>query len=275
MASVLLPRRLRPHVAAVYAFARAADDFADEGDVDADARLAALNRWEHYLDADSGGLPSGSPHDEIDRLASDIFPALHHTMRCFGIDVALFRDLLDAFRQDCTITRYESFPLLLDYCRRSANPVGRIMLALFGVSAPAACAASDALCTGLQLANFWQDVSIDAARGRIYIPLEDLRAAGLSAEHCLPGAAKPPALRDVLRRQVERTRLFFDSALPLFSHLRGLPALEIRAVWLGGSRILDKIARGDYTAFENRPTLTKAEHVSILFRAALRLIPHR
>jgi len=255
VASRLVPARLRPAVVAVYRFARAADDLADEGDAPADTRLAALDTFERALDAiERGETPPLAP-----------FPALAAAVRAHALPVAPFRALLSAFRQDVTTTRYATRDDLLDYCTRSANPVGRIMLALFDVDGADELRASDAICTGLQLANFWQDVAIDAAKGRLYLPEEDLVRFGLRGQDVLAGCPGPgwPAL---MAFETARTREHFAAGRPLLASLPLRLRLEIGAVIAGGSRILDRIdaVRGD--VFRRRPTLTRADWAAVALR---------
>jgi squalene synthase HpnC len=261
VASRLVPARLRPAVLAVYRFARAADDLADEGDAPAGARLAALDTFEHALDAiERGETPPLAP-----------FPALAVAIRGHGLPLAPFRDLLSAFRQDVTTTRYATRGDLLDYCKRSANPVGRIMLALFGVGGAQAHRASDAICTGLQLANFWQDVAVDAAKGRIYVPGEDLARFGVSAEDILAG--RPGGgWRGLMAYETALTRRHFVAGRPLLEALPWRLRLEIGAVIAGGSRILDRIDAVGGDVFARRPTLRGLDWAAVALRA---LVPAR
>jgi len=256
VASRLVPARLRPAVVAVYRFARAADDLADEGDAPADTRLAALDTFERALDAIERG--------ETPRLGP--FPALAAVMRAHALPMAPFRALLSAFRQDVTTTRYATRDELLDYCARSANPVGRIMLALFEVDGADELRASDAICTGLQLANFWQDVAIDAAKGRIYLPEEDLVRFGLRAQDVLAGCPGP-GWSALMAFETAYTRAHFAAGRPLLASLPLRLRLEIGAVIAGGSRILDRIdaVRGD--VFRCRPTLNGVDWAAVALRA--------
>jgi squalene synthase HpnC len=256
VASRLVPAQLRPAVVAVYRFARAADDLADEGDAPADTRLAALDTFGRALDAiERGETPPLAP-----------FPALATAMRAHALPMQPFRDLLSAFRQDVTTARYATRPELLDYCARSANPVGRIMLALFDVDGAEELRASDAICTGLQLANFWQDVAIDATKGRIYVPEEDLARFGVQAQDVIAGRPGPgwPAL---MAFETACTRAHFAAGRPLLASLPIRLRLEIGAVIAGGSRILDRIdaVRGD--VFRQRPTLTGVDWAAVALRA--------
>ena len=231
VASLLLPRRLRPHVAAVYAFARTADDFADEGSRTPAERLRLLDRWRQRLH----GL-TGPPHPGEPPQAEQIFDAVHSTIRDRSLPLELFEDLLSAFRQDVTVSRYETWDELLDYCRRSANPVGRLVLRIAGYCDASLDAQSDDICTALQLTNFWQDVKTDAARGRVYLPRHETMA----------GAAR-------------RTRQLFERGRPLCDAVRGRLRLELRATWLGGVRILDRLERQQFDPSASRPRLTAAD----------------
>lgn len=259
VASLLVPRALRPHVCAVYAFARRADDFADlprfEG-----RRLSRLAAWERQLAAAVSG-----------RARHPVFVALGHTIRTRDLPVEPLRDLLSAFRQDVTVTRYATFEDLADYCRRSADPVGRLVLALFDRLTPRRALWSDAICTALQLANHWQDVGIDAARGRIYLPLEDLAAFGVAEEEVLAGRMSD-RFRALLAFEIARTRDLFARGRPLCADVGGRLGLELRAVWLGGSAILDAILRRGCDVFARRPTHGAADRLRL---AAGALVPGR
>ena len=179
VASHLVPARLRPAVVAIYRFARTADDLADEGDAAPGARLAALEVFTRALQAiERGETPGLGP-----------FPALAAAIRTHRLPMAPFHDLLSAFSQDVTTSRYATFDDVADYCTRSANPVGRLMLALYGLGTPANERSSDSICTGLQLANFWQDVAIDWAKGRVYVPIEDLLRFGVGEPQIAAGRA--------------------------------------------------------------------------------------
>lgn len=245
VASVLIPRDIRHHVAAVYAFARAADDFADEGRLTAEERLRLLAGWQARLEragrGDARDLPPqpGEPHN-----SREIFCALAETIRTRALPVELFEDLLSAFRQDVTVSRYETWGSLLDYCRRSANPVGRLVLRIAGYHDARLDAWSDAICTALQLTNFWQDQAIDAGRGRVYVPAEAQR--GTAAE--------------TMAGVIARTRGLFHEGRPLCDSVHGRLRYELRATWLGGIRILDRLeaARSGVTT-GSRPTLGAAD----------------
>lgn len=242
VASWLTPAPLRPHVCAVYAFARRADDFADEGRF-AGRRLARLAAWERQLEAAAAGRPVRGP----------VFRALAHTLKVHDLPVAPFHDLISAFRQDVTTTRYTNFNALRDYCRRSADPVGRIVLMLFGHRDERMFAGSDAVCTALQLANFWQDVAVDAAKGRIYLPGEDLSRFGVTPDDIRAGRMSD-GFRRLMTFQVARTRRLFLEGAPLCDQLDGRLGMEVKAVWLGGMGILDAIERSGCDVLRRRPT---------------------
>ncbi|MCX6544869.1 MAG: squalene synthase HpnC [Acidobacteria bacterium] len=249
VASYLLPRRMRPHIAAIYAFARTADDFADEGTLSADMRLARLDEW--LLRLKSGpapGLVEGVPD------ADAIFVALANTIRERALPVDLFEDLLSAFRQDVTTTRYESWPEVLDYCRRSANPVGRLVLRVAGSASVDLDQASDAVCTALQLTNFWQDFERDWQKGRLYVPLSDMRALGARTED-LERRCLTANWRSVLSLMAGRTRALFDQGRCVCDGVSGRLRFELRMTWLGGRRILDALERDGFDVFANRPAL--------------------
>jgi hydroxysqualene synthase len=261
VASRLLPSRMRPHVAAVYAFARLADDMADEGDRPAADRIADLDAWDACLNAAAlGAVQRGEPHAEV-------FLALRHTIEECRLPVQLLHDLISAFRQDVTVKRYSTWDDLMDYCRRSANPVGRLVLRIAGHERPELDAASDAVCTALQLTNFWQDVEVDWAKGRLYIPSSTWQAAG-ALESDLAAGRLTPAWREALKDAVARTRALFQAGAPVCDGVRGRLRWELRATWLGGSRILDKLEAANFDMFARRPKLTARDVPGILWRSA-------
>lgn len=262
VASWLMPWRLRPHVAAVYAFARQADDIADEGDLPGDERRAALEAWRERLHACAAGE---SDHP--------VFIALGDTIRRFDIPLQLFDDLLDAFVQDTQVQSYATFDQLLDYCRRSANPVGRIVLALYGLLDERTAPPSDALCTGLQLVNFWQDVSVDRHKPRVYIPEEELARHDCTLEDVLRGEDNH-RLRTVLALQVQRTHAYFEHSLPLFSLVPLRLRLELAAIRRGGMRMLDIIENQGYNTFNSRPSLTWNDKFAVFSAALLKGRPN-
>ena len=261
VASRLLSSPLRPHVAAIYAFARIADDFADEGDRAADARLALLDDWGRRLRQAATG-PVARDGSE----AADVFTALRETIVSRRLDVRLFEDLLSAFRQDVLVTRYDTWDALLDYCRRSANPVGRLVLGVADYHDPALDRHSDALCTALQLTNFWQDLARDFLKGRVYVPRDLLTAAGAD-ERDLQSGCLSAAWRSVLVDVAARTRRLFDEGRPVAGRVQGRLKWELRATWIGGRRVLDRLERADFDVFNHRPELTWRDAAVIGWRA--------
>jgi squalene synthase HpnC len=254
VASALLPRATRPHVAAVYAFARVADDFADEGTRSAAERIELLSRWRDRLhrsvSGEDGPLRTGAEPTET----AQIFRALGATIQSRELPVALFDDLLSAFEQDVRVTRYATWDELLDYCRRSANPVGRLVLGIAGYRDPRLLTQSDAICTALQLTNFWQDLKIDYSRGRIYLPAEELLASGVR-EADLGEPHLTAECRRALAAAVARTRRLFDCGRPLCDEVRGRLRYELRATWLGGIRILQKLEAAGFDPGPGRVAL--------------------
>lgn len=266
VASWLIPKRLRQHVCNIYAFARTADDFADEPAF-AGVRMERLQEWRRWLH--QCALHAVDPTPRASELPP-IFMALAETIRQFQLPVSLLNDLLTAFMLDVTKTRYATFAEVLHYCRHSANPVGRLILHLFGYVNEHWLKLSDASCTALQLANFWQDVAIDLKKneghGRIYLPREDLVRFGVM-ETDLFARQPTPAIRALIAFQVERTEHLFASGRAL-GDLVPHPRLrwELRLTWLGGMRVLHKIRRSGYDCF-CRPTLTPLDWVVLLTRA--------
>lgn len=240
VASLLLPAALREPVSVIYRFARTADDFADEGDDPPALRLAKLEEYRSKLLA----------QDRADPLFRDV----SRIIREHSLPPQLFADLLDAFSQDVTKTRYADFAELLDYCRRSANPVGRLLLHLFKRTTDSELERSDAVCTALQLINFWQDVDIDYAKGRIYLPQDEMSAHGVGERH-LAEKRCDAAWRALMAFQVSRARDLMLKGAPLGRALPGRVGLEIRATVQGGLRILEKIERAGYDVFRRRPVL--------------------
>jgi phytoene synthase len=268
VASWLLPARMRPHVAAVYAFARVADDFADEGARTPAERLAALDAWERRLEeAGEGRPPAREPIPDLLPPDTDaVFAALGHTIAACRLPVSLFQDLLSAFRQDVTKQRYVSWEEVLDYCRRSANPVGRIVLRIAGCCDGQLDASSDALCTALQLTNFWQDLERDRDKGRLYVPLDECAAAGANLSDLAAGRLTP-AWRNVLERASARTALLFEKGRLVCDRVPGRLRLELRLTWLGGRRILERLERNGFDVFHSRPTLGAADLPRLAWRA--------
>lgn len=256
VASRLLPARMRPHIAAIYAFARTADDFADEPGRDASERLRLLAAFRERLFLSATSAPP--PGDRI-------FIALRDTIDRCDLPVHLFADLLSAFEQDVQVHRYDRWPDVEDYCRRSANPVGRLVLRVAGVHDDSADRASDAVCTALQLTNFWQDFGRDWRAGRLYVPAEESRLEG-AQEADLDAPAMTRAWRATVGRCVERTRRLFEEGRPVGQYVRGRLRLELRATWLGGVRILEKIEALGYDTLHQRPRLGPADVALIAAR---------
>jgi hydroxysqualene synthase len=272
VASRLLPPTMRKHVAAVYAYARTADDLADEGAVAVALRHRRLDEWLERLRASTAGgivrtdLETRSEPTVLDGAAAAnapaIFLALGHTIRAHDLPLSLFEDLVSAFRQDITVHRYDSWASLFDYCRRSANPVGRLVLRIAGRRDASLDDASDAVCTALQLTNFWQDLAIDWRRGRLYVPTEEHEAAGASLES-LDREEWTNAWAATLAGCAQRTRALFKRGRPVADAVRGRLRWELRATWLGGMRILDRLERSGYDVFRERPTLGAGDVPSI------------
>jgi phytoene synthase len=256
VASLLLPSTLREPVAVIYRFARTADDFADEGDAPAQVRLAKLDSYRKNLQVIVEG---NTPEDPL-------FRDVARLIREHSLPPQLFADLLDAFSQDVTKKRYANFPEVLDYCRRSANPVGRLLLHLFKRTTDSALAQSDAICSALQLINFWQDVEIDYAKGRVYLPQDEMRGHAVTEEHIAAGRSDD-AWRALMAFQVRRTRALMLCGAPLGRALPGRLGLEIRATVQGGLRILERIEQADFDVFRHRPVLKWIDWPRILARA--------
>ena len=256
VASLLLPAAQRAPIAVIYRFARNADDFADEGEMAPAERLARL---EGYRAALRGIARGEAPREPL-------FADLARLVRERGLPLEPLHDLLDAFAQDVVKQRYADFAELLDYCRRSANPVGCLLLHLFGAATPDNLAKSDAVCSALQLANFWQDVAIDYAKGRIYLPQNDMARFGVSERHIAERRCDG-AWRALLGFQIERTRAMFRTGAPLGRRLPGRIGLEIRATVQGGLRVLDKISAVDGDVFRRRPVLKWYDWPLLLCRA--------
>ena len=273
VASRLLPAAMRPHIAAIYAFARTADDYADEPGIASNERLRRLDVWGEQLAAAGSGREScAGVHDSLPdtalALVDPVFVALGQTIRDCRLPIRLFEDLLSAFRQDVMTTRYDSWASVLDYCRRSANPVGRLVLRVAGYDDARLDAQSDAVCTALQLANFWQDLGRDWAIGRLYVPNEDRITAG-AREEDLTARALTPEWRNVMQVMVRRTRELFAAGRGVCDGVGGRLRWELRLTWLGGSRILDKLERADFDVFNRRPSIGRGDVPGLLRDAVL------
>ncbi len=257
VASFFLPRHLRKYVAAIYAFARTADDFADEG-VRSDAeRLAALADWRRNLDKCYNG-----------ETEHPIFIALGEVVRAKHVPQQLLSDLLTAFEMDVTTRRFASYDDVLYYCRHSANSIGRIVLHLFDDAGERNCALSDDICTALQLANFWQDIALDWEKGRLYVPLEDLARFGYT-ESDFRRKVLDDRFRELMKFQMLRTKDLFESGKPLLSVVSSRLQFELRLTWNGGRAILQKIERADFNVINHRPKLVFADKISILMNSIL------
>ncbi len=255
VASLLLPGQQRPYVAAIYAFARTADDFADEGNISSEERLRRLDDWESRLDASYRG--------EAD---TQVFIALAETAARTGLPKAPLADLLKAFRMDVTTSRYVTFNDLLHYCRHSANPIGVLVLHLFGEATTENVALSDSICTGLQLANFWQDLHVDWLKGRLYVPLEDLRQFGYTEED-LTARVMDDRFRALMEFQVRRTREFLCAGKSLPGRVGGRLRRELALTMGGGLAILRRIEAGGYDVLHHRPTLRIVDKAAVVFNA--------
>ena len=259
VASLIVPARYRRAIVAIYRFARGADDIADEGHDAPSLRLRGLDEYSRALDAiERGETPAA-------------FNDLAHAIRTHALPIALFRNLLSAFEQDVLVQRYRTHADVLDYCRRSANPIGRLLLALFRADSENNLAASDAVCTGLQLANFWQDVGSDYTRGRIYLPTEDLQRFGVT-ETQIADRRIDANWRALMAFETARTRSLLDAGAPLGRALPLRLALEIRAVIAGGKRVLDRIDAAGGDVFHSRTRLVAHDWVAVAFRA---IVPAR
>lgn len=252
VASILLPAQLRRAVKVIYAFARTADDFADEGDMPNAQRLARLGEYKAEL-------------KRIETGETPLMPLFHEvaaTISSHELPISLFHDLLDAFSQDVTQQRYANFVEVLDYCRRSANPIGRLLLHLYGAATASNLEYSDRICSALQLINFWQDIEVDYAKNRIYLPQDELAAYNVTVSDIAARVASTN-WSDLMQFQCRRARAMLESGRPLTHALKGRMSLELRFVIAGGGRILNRIdgVRGD--VFRHRPVLTKWDWISL------------
>jgi squalene synthase HpnC len=263
VASWVLPAPMRPHVAAVYAFARVADDVADEGTASAAARRTQLGIWQSRLHE------AAAPHNHTRAPVTRddlLFYALGHSIRSLNLPVSLFDDLLSAFGQDTTTTRYRSWADLVDYCRRSANPVGRLVLRIAGYRDDSLDRSADGLCTALQLTNFWQDFGKDWRAGRLYVPQDIHDSCGASEADLTRESITPQWIR-ALEECGRRTQSFFHAGRGVCDGVRGRLRLELRLTWLGGTRILERVRARYAELFQNRPTLGLADAPLLLWRA--------
>lgn len=263
VASILLPKAVRPDVVNIYRFARAADDIADEGDASQSQRRDALDEFRRAIET-IGQDPAAD--GRLNPRLSPIFLPLAATISRHRLPLSPFTDLLSAFEQDLEVTRYPTEESLMDYCRRSANPVGRLMLHLFNRTDPTSLQESDAICTALQRINFLQDVGIDICKGRIYIPASAMRSEGVTESHFTEQICDA-AWQRLIRQQVTVCRELMSRGAPLGRRLRGRVGLEIRLIVAGGLRILEKIEAARFDVFRQRPTLIPADWIRMVWRA--------
>jgi squalene synthase HpnC len=255
--SLLVPRELRKHVAIIYCFARTADDFADEGNMSEDTRIQELNDFENSLNALLNG-EFKSPFEE----------ALYQTIKQKNFTPQLFFDLLKAFKQDVVKKRYNNFDEVLDYCNRSANPVGRLILELYNVRNEEAFNYSDKICTALQLTNFYQDIEIDYEKGRIYFPQNEMKQFEVT-ENIFAMRENNVNLKKLLSHSIDRTQKMFDEGKNLLKFLNGRLKFEIKWTILGGEAILNKIKKNNYNIFNSRPKLTKTDFGTLFIKSFL------
>lgn len=258
VASVLLPAHLRRPVELIYAFARQADDFADEGDVPAEVRLENLAGFNRQLDRIEAGTPPETA----------LFGQLAGVIAEYKLPIGLFRDLLSAFSQDVVKPRYADFAEVMDYCRRSANPIGRLLLHLYEATAPLNLERSDSICSALQLINFWQDIEIDLRKDRIYLPADEMAEYGVTESQVARGDTGG-RWRDLMQFQIGRSRRMLLSGAPLARTLPGRIGFELRMIVMGGNRILEKLEACGGDAFRHRPVLRKLDWLIMLHRAVL------
>jgi len=253
VASRLVPRDKRDALAAIYAFARYADDLGDEPGVE--GRLEKLAAWRELLRECYSG-----------KVSHPVFLALGDSLERFHLSFDNFGNLLRAFESDVRVNRHRDFSSLLAYCACSANPVGRLVLELFGHRQPDLLALSDCICTALQLANFWQDVAVDLGRDRIYLPLEDLQRFNYTLDDLRAGRVDE-RWRELLKFEIARTRRWFEQGQPLPDRVAPELRLQLRLTWLGGMTVLRKIELVGYDVFRRRPSLSKLDFVRLYFRA--------
>ncbi len=283
VATWFLPARFRPHFYSIYAYCRIADDLGDEVP-DPQQALRLLDEWESELNATYLSLIEPPPRDvrcnveqlrpepSVRNLVSPRHPvlvALRETIRACDIPKEPFSDLLKAFRQDQTVKRYETFEDVLQYCRYSANPVGRLVLYACGYRDELRHELSDSTCTALQLANFWQDVERDYRKGRIYLPVESMRRFGVT-EDDIGQRRATPAFRELLKFEVGRARQWFERGLPLASKVDRELAIDIELFTRGGQAILDAIEARHFDVLTRRPAISKPRKLWLVLRAALR-----
>ncbi len=271
VASLLIPRRLRRAVVDIYRFARSADDIADEGEATPEMRLASLEAYRAALDLVAGTQTTAleAELNTLDPALPAVFIPLQESMVRHQLPLQPFYDLLSAFSQDVTTTRYADDAALFDYCRRSANPVGHLMLHLYGAATPRNLEDADAICTGLQLTNFWQDVAIDWAKDRVYIPQARLDQFRVSEQH-IARQDIDDRWKALMQHQVEQARKLLRQGYNLPSRLPLRLGLELRMVIQGGLRILERLDELNYDMFNHRPTLKYRDWIVVLGRSLMR-----
>jgi squalene synthase HpnC len=257
VASRFISKEIRKYVWTIYAFARIADDYADEPGFTVAERMDNLNQWEQYLDECYNGNPTHR-----------VFAALAETVDRFQIPIELFKNLLTAFRADITVKRYDTYEDVLAYCRNSANPIGRLVLLMLNYRSETMMQFSDLICTALQLTNFWQDVSVDLQKDRVYLPLEELEEFGYS-EQDLFNKKVNNRFCDLMAFQVRRTAELFAEGKPLLTMVGRDLSMELKLSWNGGTRILQKIHEQNYDVLTKRPALSKLDKLGLLFRSFL------
>jgi hydroxysqualene synthase len=257
VASWFVPKELRKYIWAIYAFARIADDYADEPGYTLAERIDNLSQWGRFLEESYHGNPTHR-----------VFAALAETAERFQIPIELFQNLLTAFHSDVTVKRYETYDEVLKYCSNSANPIGRLVLLLFNYRSETMMELSDSICTALQLTNFWQDISVDLLKDRVYLPLEDLEEFSYSEQDLLDHKFNN-RFRELMAFQVQRTAELFVDGKPLLSKVSKDLSLELKLTWNSGMRILQKIHNREYDVFRRRPTLSITDKLGLLFRSFL------
>jgi len=257
VASRFVSKEIRKYVWTIYAFARIADDYADEPGFTLAERIDNLNQWEQYLEECYNGNPTHR-----------VFAALAETVERFQLPHELFQNLLAAFRADVTVNRYETYQDVTAYCRNSANPIGRLLLLLLNYRSETMMHLSDSICTALQLTNFWQDVSVDMQKNRIYIPLEDMEEFGYSEDELFEQKVNDH-FRNLMAFQIQRTAELFVEGKPLLTIVGQDLSMELKLTWNGGTRILQKIHEQNYDVLTKRPVLSKMDKLGLLFRSFL------
>ena len=253
--SFLIPKKLQKHIAVIYWFARTADDFADEGELNPEERLKRLNDFEEKLTSTLNGNPK-----------NEFIAGLVNTIKDKNLTPHLFYDLLKAFKQDVLKKRYKDFNEVLEYCRHSANPIGRLILELFNIRNEEVFQYSDKICTALQLTNFYQDTIIDYKKGRIYLPEEEMQKFGVSKKS-FELKENNLNLKSLIKFNVERTQVLFEEGKSLLGHLNGRFKYEIKWTISGGEAILEKIKKNDYDVLNIRPELSKKDFIRLFLKS--------